>query len=332
MENETSLENIEINLKEIYTRNNMQRLLDWGISKKQKKDMNKILENTRKLVSIKKKLIAINKISLRLDEEVRHERILKHRKQKIKRKIINLYHLSIKYFLNIFESLKKLHKFTEHHNKIMIKSKEFNKYQVEILERLLKQEHEEFEIEELELEEEGKSLKERESKTGSLVKLAEMKEKLLKENYSDELLKLEEQEEESIKEVSELIENASSKLSILARLEKKAMESMDEDSFETIIHKANDAKLTSEELIDKIRGIVLALYNSQKIKIERRSIKDKIYYNSYKLLKLVKKEPNKLKEIKKLINHSTERIIYGFRQRIEEYNYKKIKKKINTTL
>jgi len=107
---------------------------------------------------------------------------------------------------------------------------------------------------------------------------------------------------------------------------------MDEDSFETIIHKANDAKLTSEELIDKIRGIVWALYNSQKIKVERRSIKDKIYYNSYKLLKLVKKEPNKLKEIKKLINHSTERIIYGFRQRIEEYNYKKIKKKINTTL
>lgn len=326
MENPSSLKNIKENLHEIYNRNNNQRFLDWKVNKNQNEELNRIIQNTRKLVRIKKKYIAINEISLRLEEDTRPKRTIEHRKIKIRKKIVYFYHLSIQFFFNIYESLKKLHKYTEDHNNILVKSKEFNQYQIELLERLLKQEHEEFQEQEQELKEKKGSLKEREEKAKTLVKLTELKEKLLKKNYNKELTRLENQEEQTIKEVAKLIEDTSKKLSSLAKLEKKAIAS--KESFETTIHKMNDIKITSEEFIDKIRGVAWAVYTSQKTKFERRRVNDKIHYNSNELLKLVKKEPNKIESIKEKITDNIRRLRYDLRKKVEDYNYNKVMKKL----
>ena len=158
------------------------------------------------------------------------------------------------------------------------------------------------------------------------MKLTELKEKLLKKNYSKELLKLEELEEKTIREVSKLIEDSSTKLSSLAKLEKKAIEN--KESFETTIHKMNDIKITSEEFIDKIRGIAWAIYTSQKVKFERRRINDKIHYNCNELLKLVKKEPNNLVFIKEILNYFIRRLRYELRKKVEDYHYNKVVNKL----
>ena len=165
MENISSLEHIKENLHEIYSRNNNQRFLDWKVNKNQNKELNRIIQNTRKLVRVKKKFIAINEIVLRLDEEEKPKRTIEHRRIKIKKKIVYFYHLSIQFFFNIYESLKKLQKFTEDHNNILLKSKEFNQYQIELLERLLKQEHEEFQTKEQELKEKKRKFERKRNKS-----------------------------------------------------------------------------------------------------------------------------------------------------------------------